>query len=53
MEFRAYRKKTKLWNEPKVEVQYPVDEEGNITRLQLINGAIVSEPEIFYEAYAR
>lgn len=51
-EFRAYRKKAKLWNEPKKEVQYPVDEEGNIARLQLIDGTIVSEPEIFYEAYA-
>lgn len=52
VEFRAYRKKTHLWDEPKKEVQYPVDEEGNITRLQLIDGNIVSEPEIFYEAYA-
>lgn len=52
VEFRAYRKKTHLWDEPKKEVQYPVDEEGNITRLQLIDGNVVSEPEIFYEAYA-
>jgi type I restriction enzyme M protein len=52
VEFRAYRKKTKLWSEPKKEIQYPVDEEGNITRLQLVDGTIVSEPEIFYEAYA-
>jgi type I restriction enzyme M protein len=50
IEFRAFRKKVKLWNEPKKEVQYPVDEEGNITRLQLIDGTLVSEPEIFYEA---
>ncbi|WP_202912435.1 restriction endonuclease subunit M [Sphingobacterium olei] len=52
VEFRAYRKKAHLWDEPKKEVQYPVNEEGNITRLQLIDGNIVSEPEIFYEAYA-
>lgn len=52
VEFRAYRKKAKLWDEPKKEVQYPVNEEGNITRLQLIDGNIVSEPEIFYEVYA-
>jgi type I restriction enzyme M protein len=52
VEFRAYRKKAKLWAEPKKEVQYPVDDEGNISRLQLIDGNIVSEPEIFYEAYA-
>lgn len=52
VEFRAYRKKAKLWAEPKKEVQYPVDDEGNISRLQLIDGNIISEPEIFYEAYA-
>ncbi|MCX2839416.1 N-6 DNA methylase [Salinimicrobium sp. MT39] len=52
VEFRAYRKKAQLWAEPKKEVQYPVDDEGNISRLQLIDGNILSEPEIFYEAYA-
>ncbi len=52
IEFRAYRKKAKLWADHKKEVQYPVDDEGNISRLQLIDGNIVSEPEIFYEAYA-
>lgn len=52
VEFRAYRKKAKLWAEPKKETQYPVDEDGNISRLQLIDGNIVSEPEIFYGAYA-
>lgn len=52
IEFRTYRKKARLWNEPMKEVQYPIDEEGNITRLQLIEGSTVSEPEIFYEAYA-
>jgi type I restriction enzyme M protein len=51
-EFRTYRKKARLWNEPKKEVQYPVDEQGNISRLQLIDGTAVSEPEIFYAAYA-
>ncbi|PZF73637.1 N-6 DNA methylase [Taibaiella soli] len=51
-EFRAYRMKANLWDEPKKEVQYPVDENGNIARLQLINGTRVTEPEIFYEAYA-
>lgn len=52
VEFRAYRKKGKLWAEPRKETQYPVDEDGNISRLQLIDGNIVSEPEIFYGAYA-
>ncbi|NHA04118.1 N-6 DNA methylase [Mucilaginibacter sp. HC2] len=52
IEFRAYRNKNKLWVEPKKETQYPVDDEGNISRLQLIDGNIVSEPEIFYQAYA-
>lgn len=52
VEFRAYRKKAHLWDEPKKEVQYPVDDEANITRLQLIDGNVVSEPEIFYEVYA-
>ncbi|MEA1849917.1 N-6 DNA methylase [Chryseobacterium sp. MHB01] len=52
IEFRAYRKKNKLWDEPKKETQYPVDDEGNISRLQLIDGNLVSEPEIFYEPYA-
>jgi type I restriction enzyme M protein len=52
LEFRAYRKNTNLWAEPKKEVQYPVDEEGNITRLQFIDGTIVSELEVFYETYA-
>lgn len=52
MEFRAYRKKVHLWDESKKEVHYPVDEEGNITRQQLIDGKVVSEPEIFYEAYS-
>jgi len=52
IEFRAYRKKTKLWAEPRKETQYPVDDDGNISRLQLIDGNIVSEPEIFYGAYA-
>lgn len=51
VEFRAYRKKAHLWDEPKKEVQYPIDEEGNISRLQLIDGTIASESEIFYEAY--
>lgn len=51
IEFRAYRKKAKLWTEPRKETQYPVDEEGNITRLQLFEGVIVSEPEVFYGAY--
>ncbi|PJJ79197.1 N-6 DNA methylase [Mucilaginibacter auburnensis] len=52
IEFRAYRKKAKLWTEPKKETQYPVDDEGNISRLQLIDGNIVSEAEIFYQVYA-
>lgn len=52
VEFRAYRKKAKLWAEPRKETQYPVDDDGNISRLQLIDGNIVSEPEIFYGAYA-
>ena len=52
IEFREYRKKANLWAEPKKESQYPVDEEGNISRLQLIDGTAVSEPEIFYGAYA-
>lgn len=52
IEFRAYRKKANLWAEPRKETQYPVDDDGNISRLQLIDGNIVSEPEIFYEAYA-
>lgn len=52
IEFREYRKKANLWAEPKKETQYPVDEEGNISRLQLIDGTAVSEPEIFYGAYA-
>lgn len=52
VEFTAYRKKAYLWDEPKKEIQYLLDEEGNITRLQTIDGNIVSEPEIFYEAYA-
>lgn len=52
VEFRAYRKKAKLWAEPRKETQYPVDDDGNISRLQLIDGNIVSEPEIFYGAHA-
>tara|TARA_R110001599_G_scaffold24353_1_gene87905 strand:+ start:4938 stop:7271 length:2334 start_codon:yes stop_codon:yes gene_type:complete len=52
IEFRAYRKKANLWAQPKKETQYPVDKEGNISRLQLIDGTAVSEPEIFYGAYA-
>ena len=52
IEFRSYRKKANLWAEPKKETQYPVDEEGNISRLQFIDGTAVSEPEIFYGAYA-
>lgn len=51
-EFRTYRTKSSLWNEPKKEVLYPVDEDGNIARLQLIDGIAVNEPEIFYGAYA-
>jgi type I restriction enzyme M protein len=51
IEFRAYRKDNSLWSEPKKETHYPVDNEGNITRLQLIDGTMVSEPEIFYEVY--
>lgn len=52
VEFRAYRKNNNLWFEPKKETHYPVDEEGNITRLQLVDGTRVSEPEIFYDVYA-
>lgn len=52
IEFRAYRKQAKLWAEPKKEVQYPIDEDGNITRLRMIEGAMVCEPEIFYGSYA-
>ncbi|REA63445.1 N-6 DNA methylase [Dyadobacter luteus] len=52
VEFRTYRKKAILWDEPKKEVQYLVDNEGNISRLQSIDGKIVGKPEIFYDAYA-
>lgn len=52
LEFKEYRKNANLWDEPKKEVQYPVDKEGNISRLQLIDGKAVSEPEIFYGTYA-
>lgn len=52
IEFRAYRKKAGLWAETRKETLYPVDEAGNISRLQLIDGTIVSETEIFYGAYA-
>jgi len=50
IEFRSYRKKEHLWDEPQKEVQYPIDDEGNIFRLQLISGSSVNEPEVFYEA---
>lgn len=52
VEFRAYRKKANLWAEPRKEVKYPVDEDGNISRLQLIDGITVNDPEIFYGVYA-
>lgn len=52
IEFREYRKKANLWAEPKRETKYPVNEEGNISRLQLIDGTAVSEPQIFYDSNA-
>ncbi|MBN8852777.1 MAG: N-6 DNA methylase [Sphingobacteriales bacterium 50-39] len=51
-EFRAYRESTGLWQKTKKEVTYPIDEEGNMFRSTLIEGMIVSEPEIFYNTYA-
>lgn len=51
-EFKEYRLNAKLWDEPQKEVKYPIDKEGNITRVRMIDGNFVSEPEVFYGSYA-
>lgn len=51
-EFKEYRRKVQLWVEPNKGVKYPIDEDGNITRIQMIDGNAVSEPEVFYGNYA-
>ena len=45
VEFKEYKKTANLWKSEVDEVQYPVDEHGNITRI-----VGISEPLIFYEA---
>jgi type I restriction enzyme M protein len=52
-QFRSYRNKTKLWHQPHKETKYPIDEKGNIARLQIVDGNAVSEPEIFYGINAK
>ena len=52
-EFRTYRTKTKLWEQPHKVTQYPIDDDGNIARLQIVDGNVVGEPEIFYSVNAK
>jgi type I restriction enzyme M protein len=51
-EFQEYRKREKLWSNPISGVQYPIADDGSISRLRLLDGNVVSEPEIFYGQYA-
>ncbi|XLS27927.1 N-6 DNA methylase [Flavobacteriaceae bacterium M23B6Z8] len=51
-EFKKYKEEANLWSNPVKGVQYPIADDGNISRLRLLDGNVVGEPEIFYGKYA-
>ena len=46
-EFTKYRKENNLWNKRHANTSYQYNSDGNMTRIQEIDG-IVCEPEVFY-----
>ena len=46
-EFTKYRKENNLWNKRHANTSYQYNYDGNMTRIQEIDG-IVCEPEVFY-----
>ena len=49
-EFTTYRKKNDLWHKPHVVKSYQYNDDGNMTRSTEIDGVMVREDEVFYNA---
>lgn len=49
-EFTKYRKKNDLWHKPHVVKSYQYKDDGNMTRSTEVDGVIVREDEVFYNA---
>ena len=49
-EFTTYRKKNDLWHKPHVVKSYQYNDDGNMTRSTEVDGVMVREDEVFYNA---
>ncbi len=49
IEFTAYRKANKLWNNPFSKITYQIMNDHKIYRIPILEENVVGEPEVFYE----